>query len=157
MLESIRFLIVEDNANMATILRTMLQGLGCRDIKEARDVGHGLEIVMNSRPDIALVDFELEDMNGVEFVNFVRGAPDSVNPYLPIIMITAHSSRGVVGEALEAGVNEFLTKPISAKALYDRVYRIIEAPRMNIKVDNYRGPDRRRANLKLTRKDRRQN
>ena len=77
----------------------------------------------------------------------VRSGEDSPNPYVPIIMLTGHTELHRVCEARDAGVNEFLAKPISAKALYSRVASIIEFPRPFIRTKSYFGPCRRRRNL----------
>jgi DNA-binding response OmpR family regulator len=66
------------------------------------------------------------------------------NPYAPIIMLTGHSEKKRVVAARDAGVTEFLAKPISAKSLYQRVMNVVANPRPFIKTKNYFGPDRRR-------------
>ena len=74
----------------------------------------------------------------------VRTAPDSPNPFVPIIMLTAHSSLERVIQARDSGVNEFLTKPVTASGLYSRISTVIESPRQFVRASEYFGPDRRR-------------
>lgn len=74
----------------------------------------------------------------------LRGANDSANPYLPVIMITGHSERSRVIEARDAGVNEFVVKPLTARALLSRLDSVIMRPRPFIRCRTYFGPDRRR-------------
>ena len=64
----------------------------------------------------------------------------------PIIMLTGHSEKRRVIEARDTGVTEFLAKPISAKALYQRVLNVVANPRPFIKTKSYFGPCRRRNN-----------
>ena len=59
-------------------------------------------------------------------------------------MLTGHSEKARVVGARDAGVTEFLVKPISAKALYERIFNVIANPRPFIKTKTYFGPDRRR-------------
>jgi DNA-binding response OmpR family regulator len=59
-------------------------------------------------------------------------------------MLTGHSEKKRVVSARDAGVTEFLTKPISAKALYERILNVVAKPRPFIKTKTYFGPDRRR-------------
>jgi len=66
------------------------------------------------------------------------------NPYVPIIMLTGHSEKKRVIAARDAGVTEFLAKPISAKWLYQRVLNVVANPRPFIRTRSYFGPDRRR-------------
>jgi len=63
---------------------------------------------------------------------------------VPIIMLTGHSEKKRVISARDAGVTEFLAKPISAKSLYQRILNIVINPRPFIKSKGYFGPDRRR-------------
>ena len=74
----------------------------------------------------------------------IRQPGSSGNPYVPIIMLTGHSEKRRVTIARDAGVTEFLAKPISAKALYQRILTVVASPRPFIKTKTYFGPDRRR-------------
>ena len=59
-------------------------------------------------------------------------------------MLTGHSEKKRVVSARDAGITEFMAKPISAKALYQRILNVVANPRPFIKTKNYFGPDRRR-------------
>ncbi|MBP8072129.1 MAG: response regulator, partial [Brevundimonas sp.] len=96
--------------------------------------------------DLAIVDFNMFPLDGVEFTRLVRNSPDTANPYLPIIMMTGHSEKSRVYEARDAGVTEFVVKPITAKAILDRIQAVIFRPRPFVKTEGYFGPDRRRSN-----------
>ena len=89
----------------------------------------------------------MEPLDGLDFVRLVRTAKDSPNPYVPIIMLSGYTEYRRVTEARDAGINEFLAKPISARALYLRFASIIDNPRPFIRTKSYFGPDRRRQNL----------
>ena len=143
-LEALRILTVEDNAHMRVIVHTVLQGLGVRTIREARDGEHALSLLREQRFDIALVDFLMQPMDGVIFTRTIRSDPDSPNVYLPIIMMTGHSVRSRVCEARDAGVTEFVTKPLTARALALRINVVVHRPRPFVRTATYFGPDRRR-------------
>ena len=68
-------------------------------------------------------------LNGAELVRIVRSPGVFPMPDLPIIMLTAHGERWRIVEAAKLGVNEFLCKPVSAKALFDRLLSILLKPR----------------------------
>jgi len=74
----------------------------------------------------------------------IRQPESKGNPYAPIIMLTGHSEKRRVTVARDAGVTEFLAKPISAKGLYQRILNVVANPRPFIKTKTYFGPDRRR-------------
>jgi DNA-binding response OmpR family regulator len=75
----------------------------------------------------------------------IRQPGAHANPFVPIIMLTGHTERTRVTAARDAGITEFLAKPISAKGLYQRVFSVVAHPRPFIKTATYFGPDRRRS------------
>jgi len=143
-LQSLNILLVDDNQHMRAITSAILQSAGIRNIREVSDGAMALDVVRDHQIDLAIVDFNMFPLDGVEFTRLVRNSPDSANPYLPIIMMTGHSEKHRVVEARDAGVNEFVVKPITAKAVFDRIQAVIMRPRPYVKTDNYFGPDRRR-------------
>ena len=141
----LRFLIVDDNLHMRRILRTLLHGFGSRDVYEAEDGAAGLEAFTSHSPDIVIADWSMPIFDGVELTRMIRQPESSSNPYVPIILVTGYAEKRKVLEARDAGVTEFLVKPISAKGLYQRVLSIVVNPRPFIKTKTFFGPDRRRS------------
>jgi two-component system, chemotaxis family, chemotaxis protein CheY len=82
--------------------------------------------------------------DGLELVRMIRQPGANANPYVPIIMLTGHSEKNRVLRARDAGITEFLAKPISATALYERILTLVANPRPFIRTKTYFGPDRRR-------------
>ena len=140
----LRFLVIDDNAHMRRILRTLLHGFGAREVYEAEDGASGLEGFTHYLPDIIIVDWVLPIFDGLELAQMIRQPGANVNPYVPIIMLTGHSDKKRVMDARDAGITEFLTKPISPKSLYERIVNVIVRPRPFVKTKTYFGPDRRR-------------
>ncbi|NRG19563.1 response regulator [Rhizobiales bacterium] len=138
-LASLTFLLVEDSAYMRTILRTMLQGFGARRIVEAEDGASGLEAMERANPDILILDWVMPILDGADMVRMIR-SPQNPFAYIPIIMVTGHTERSRIIEARRLGVHELLSKPISAKALYQRVSSVIMHPRDFVKTPSYFGP-----------------
>ncbi|MDI1326821.1 MAG: response regulator [Brevundimonas sp.] len=143
-LSALKILVVDDNAHMRTITSAVLQSAGIRLVREAADGGAALEILRDYAADLVIVDFRMFPLDGVEFTRLVRNSPDTANPYLPIIMMTGHSEKSRICEARDAGVTEFVVKPITAKAILDRIQAVIFQPRPFVKTEDYFGPDRRR-------------
>jgi two-component system, chemotaxis family, chemotaxis protein CheY len=140
----LRFLIIDDNAHMRRILRTLLHGFGARHVYEAEDGASGLEAFTHYAPDIVLADWAMPIFDGLELAQMIRQPGVNSNPYAPIIMLTGHSDKQRVIAARDAGITEFMAKPISAKALYQRIINVVANPRPFIKTKSYFGPDRRR-------------
>jgi CheY-like chemotaxis protein len=140
----LRFLVIDDNAHMRRILRTLLHGFGARDVYEAEDGAAGLEAFTHYQPDIVLTDWAMPIFDGLELTQMIRQPGANANPYVPIIMLTGHSEKKRVVSARDAGVTEFMAKPISAKSLYQRILNVVANPRPFVKTKTYFGPDRRR-------------
>ena len=121
--------------------------LGVKNIRDASDAAEAFKELQHFHADVIICDWHMEPLDGLDFVRLVRTAKDSPNPYVPIIMLSGFTEYRRVTEARDAGVNEFLAKPISARALYQRFASIIENPRPFIRTRTYFGPDRRRQNL----------
>ncbi|MFC5372454.1 response regulator [Brevundimonas faecalis] len=143
-LQSLDILLADDNPNMRAIVCAMLKSIGVTRVREVDDGEAALKALAERPADMAIVDFKMAPMDGVAFTRAVRNAPDSPNPYLPIIMMTGHSDRRRVTEARDAGVTEFITKPVDPQALLGRVQAVILRPRSFIRSATYFGPDRRR-------------
>ena len=143
-LEALRLLVVDDNPHMRTIIQTLVQGLGVQEVRQASDGAHGLRLLREAPADIALVDLNMWPMDGTAFTRAVRNEPDSPDAYLPVIMMTGHVDRSRVEAARDAGVTEFLLKPLTLRALTERLEAVIHRPRPFVRAADYFGPDRRR-------------
>lgn len=143
-LESVSALVLDDNAHMRGLVRVILTSFGMRRIEEAQDAHEALGILAGGDLDIAFVDLKLGAIDGLAFCRHIRSHPESPNPYLPLVMITAYSERSRVLEAINAGVDEFLVKPVRAVDVANRINAVIERRRPFIQTGGYFGPDRRR-------------
>ena len=97
---------------------------GIKTFYDAPDGRTGLEAIMTLNPDVVILDWEMPDINGAEFMRVVRSPLTFPMPAVPIVMLTGHVERENVVEAVRLGVNEFLCKPVSARALYERIVAI---------------------------------
>lgn len=140
----IKVLLIDDSRHMRLIVKSILLALGCNQIREAGDAVLAFKEMQNFPSDLIIVDWQMEPLDGLEFVRLVRTAKDSNNPYIPIIMLTSFTEVRRVAEARDAGVNEFLAKPVSVQMLGKRIESIINNPRQFIRTKNYFGPCRRR-------------
>jgi CheY-like chemotaxis protein len=139
-LQQLRVLLVDDNAFMRTIVRGLLNNIGVKIVSEATDGIAALEMIRESPPDVVILDWEMPLLNGPELVRIVRSPGVFPTPDIPIIMLTAHGEHWRILESVKLGVNEFLCKPVSAKALFERLISIILKPRASVQLGDYYGP-----------------
>jgi DNA-binding response OmpR family regulator len=137
---SLKVLIVDDEHYMRKVVRTMLSAIGVKSVIEAEDGMSGLEAIKKHGPNIVIVDWEMPLIDGARFVRMVRSPMDFPVPDVPIIMLSGHGDRWRVIEAARVGAHEYLLKPVSTRALLDRIVTIITVPRPFISLDGYYGP-----------------
>jgi two-component system, chemotaxis family, chemotaxis protein CheY len=148
-LVALKVLIVDDEPAMRKVTHSLLQAIGIRTVYEANDGNSGLAAIRRLSPDVVIVDWEMPHPNGPEFVRMVRSPDTFPIPHVPIIMLTGHGERSRVVAAVNLGVNDFLVKPVSTKALLARLVSLIANPRRMVRIGDYYGPEPRRlSNLK---------
>lgn len=146
-LDNISILVVDDNAFTRQLSVNILRCFGARDLSEAGNGEDAKNHILSDKPDIVLTDWVMPPHNGIDLARWVRTGDGSPDPFLPIIMMTGYSDLERVAEARDAGVNEFLVKPMSPKNLMRRVQAVVEKPRSYIRHDAYFGPERRRREM----------
>lgn len=154
-LSQLTVIIADDNLNMMAMVRGILKAFGVRNIHSFADGKTAYEALSSAEADLAVVDWMMEPLNGIEFTEKVRLDSDSPNPFLPVIMLTGYTDRLRVFRARDAGVNKFMAKPISPKSLYARISAVIDRPRPFVRAETYFGPDRRRRVVEIQGEDRR--
>jgi two-component system chemotaxis response regulator CheY len=140
LIQQLHVLLVDDSPYIRTIVHGLLTQIGVRHVTEAVDGISALEKIREKAPDVILLDWEMPLLNGAELVRIVRSPGVFPTPDIPIIMLTGHGERWRILESIKLGVNEFLCKPVSAKALFDRLVSIVLKPRANVQLGRYYGP-----------------
>ena len=140
-----KVLVVDDEYYSRKVIRTLLLAVGMSKIFDAESGARGLEMIRMVVPDVVLVDWEMPNMDGAAFAKTVRNPGGFPYPNVPIIMLTGHSERWRVEEAMRLGVNEYLLKPVSSKMLCDRLVTTLTKPRSIVRVGKYYGPEPRPA------------
>jgi two-component system, chemotaxis family, chemotaxis protein CheY len=117
----VRALIVDDSRYIRETLMQMLRGhnLECTAVED----GHaGLECLSSGPYDVALVDWNMPAMSGLEMVRAVRSDP-KLNA-LKILMVTSEAESQIIEAALDAGANEYLMKPFDEDGLMQKLEMI---------------------------------
>lgn len=111
-------LYIEDNAANRLLVRRVLEAEGYT-VLEAADGPSGLEMVHNAPPDLILLDINLPEMDGYEFVSRLRKIPGLEET--PVIALTANVMKGDRERTLAAGCDGYIQKPIDVDALPQQV------------------------------------
>ena len=116
-LERLQVLLVEDNLNMRALLRSILNAFGISGIRDVQNGEQAINELAHYTPDIVITDWVMEPVDGIALSRFIRADDHSPDIFLPIIMVTGHTQEWRVLQARDAGVTEFLAKPITAGGL----------------------------------------
>ena len=154
-LENLMTLVLDDHAPMRRILMSLLRELGINRLHQSGNAEVALRGLHDIDPDLIITDALMEPMDGLEFTRKIREGDVGVDPFVPIIMVSGQAEMKYIIRARDAGITEFLAKPISARSVYMRICSVINTPRPFIRVDGFFGPDRRRNPAVLGGDDRR--
>jgi two-component system chemotaxis response regulator CheY len=112
-------LVIDDSRAMRMILKRVLTSSGF-DVVEAGDGQQALDVVnAGPVPDVALIDWNMPVMNGLEFVMAIRANPD--HRAMTLMMVTTESEHGQIVRALAAGAHEYVLKPFTNEAITDKL------------------------------------
>jgi CheY-like chemotaxis protein len=140
----LKVLVCDGSRHMRSLILGILLGFGIRRTREATDGSEALEILANWSADIILTELEMRPLDGIDFIRLLRGSEHLQSRFVPIVVLTAWSEKRNVVAARDAGINEFLAKPVTPAALLSRLNEVILRPRSFVRTKSYFGPDRRR-------------
>lgn len=121
-----RLLIVDDEIDMLRLLkRSLLQHLGC-ETETALSGEEALRLVKHKSFDLALVDIRMPGMDGIELLEHIK----QIDPWLTVVMMTAHGVIEVAVESIKKGAYDFITKPFDHSALIHLLQKALERSRL---------------------------
>lgn len=117
-------LVVDDTPANRRLYGTLLEKAGFT-IRTAEDGAEALELIEQQIPSLVLLDYMMPRMDGIEVLERLRASAKTEN--LPVVMLTASAEPDHIDRALEAGANDYITKPVNGKLLIARVKSMIRA------------------------------
>jgi len=153
-LHQLSVLVVEKHDTMRRILVGTLHAMGIRDIRQAKNPDDGFGLFCEAPADLVLTDWA-PGLDGIGLLLKIRADEASPDPFVPVIVVSAHTELRHIYQARDAGMTEFLGKPFKAKLIYSRICSIIERHRVFIRNRSFFGPDRRRRRIRFDGPDRR--
>ena len=148
-------LIVDANDFARSFTRNICRGFRFGEIVTAKDPVEALGYLKGKVIDIVLTEWAFRPVNGASFIRHVRASDGILNPYVPVIVLTACTELETVAQARDAGSTEFLTRPLVLGRLLARLTHALSAPRPFVRSATYFGPDRRRRQRPFDGPDRR--
>lgn len=143
-LGALSVLVIDDSDLMVRLISTVLNGLGITKRDRAYDGIEGWEKAIKTKPDLIIMDLSMPKCTGLMLTKRLRDPKQSPIPLVPIIMVSGHTEAVHVHDARDAGITEFLAKPITAERLYKRIVNVVNNPRAFVSASDFLGPDRRR-------------
>lgn len=116
---NLRALVIDDSRAIRRLIGNIMKELGW----EVTEAGQGLEALQQLEqhgcPDLILVDWNMPEMNGLEFIKAARALPEY--KYVPMMMVTTETEMERMAQAFIAGVNEYLMKPFDKTQLVEKL------------------------------------
>ena len=128
---SLHILVAEDNAVNRTLVMTLLKkrGHSVKAVENGREAVQAIQTAGARRFDIVVMDVQMPEMGGFEATQAIRAGERSSGQHLPIVALTAHAMQGDRARCLEAGMDDYLTKPIDVDELIATVESFGDEPR----------------------------
>lgn len=143
-LRKIDILVLEKHQLIRSLLKQVFHEFGVMDVQLHSCPSTAFQAFVEKPVDLVIADWT-PDLDGIGFLRRIRNHQQTPNPFVPVIMLTAYTELNRVCTARDAGMHEFLAKPVSAGTLYSRLCAVIERNRPFIRSLDFFGPDRRRS------------
>jgi CheY-like chemotaxis protein len=141
-LSKVHCLLADRDQFSRGLVAQMLRGFGMGTIRLAGDGAQARELILQDSPDICFIEGALPDISTAEVINWIRRQPPPLR-FIPIIVLTGYTQLKLISQARDSGANLVVRKPISPRALLDRLTWIANIQRPFIETSTFLGPDRR--------------
>ena len=121
-MSSVRVLLVEDDPVILRLLEVNFELEGY-DVLLAHDGAEGIDMARAQRPDLVISDIMMPNVSGIELVEALKG--DEATAGIPIILLSAKAQSADVRAGMEAGADDYITKPFEPLELVDRVQALL--------------------------------
>ncbi|ACG79781.1 chemotaxis protein [Phenylobacterium zucineum HLK1] len=136
-------LIVQNNQVELDLLGQVFIGFGVKAIRKYMSIPEADEVVKRVDFDLIVVDGDMPNGDGFEFVRRIRAEREGRNRLAPILLVAGHTPSSSVLRARDCGASFVVAKPITPKVLFDRMLWLVQDEREFVECDTYVGPDRR--------------
>jgi CheY-like chemotaxis protein len=142
-LENVTILVMDGSPHGLEILCQVLSGFGCKQLLRAGKIEEAQKFVEKTPVDLIVADPDVPGEDGYDFLRDLRRSKREPNCYVPIVLVTGHTSMSNVKRSRDIGANVIVAKPISSKIIFERIAWVSSDPRPFVETKMYVGPDRR--------------
>lgn len=135
-LKSAKILIVDDQEYNISLLERILSRAGFGQLYSTMDPYQIEKMLVEINPDIILLDLHMPGMDGLQALKLIR-EQTGINNYLPVLMLTADMTLEAKKEVLQAGVNDFLTKPYDRMEVILRINNLLKTRQLHIQLQQH--------------------
>lgn len=142
-LDHVTVVLIDDNPQALDILSSIVQGFGVKEQIRCGSALEATEIVKRRAVDLILVDCAMPDMDGYDFIRWLRHETPRPTRLTPVIMLTGHAAASGVNKSRDCGASFVVTKPLTPAILLQRIMWLATDEREFVESEGYTGPDRR--------------
>lgn len=136
-------LLVDDNPQALDIMGSVFQGFGVKQQIKCASAIEAVDVVKTTPLDLIVIDCSMPEMDGYDFVRWLRRSDLRPAAFTPTIMVTGHPAQSKVEKSRDCGASFVVSKPITPAVLLERMVWVAREDRPFIVCDAYAGPDRR--------------
>jgi len=140
-------LLIDDNPQALEVLASIFRGFGVLRQVKCGSAAEAQTILRSREIDLIVCDTVMPDMDGYDFVRWLRREGPEEARFTPVIMLTGHAARSTVESSRDCGANFIVSKPFTPEVLLQRIYWVAKDERAMVRSDTYVGPDRRFRNI----------
>lgn len=140
-------LLADGNPTALEALTGMVRGFGVRKQFKCKSGAEAMHVVKTQELDLIIMDSMMPDMDGYDFIRWLRREAQPEAQFTPVIMLSGHAARSTVEKSRDSGSNFVIAKPFTPELLLQRIFWVAKDERQMVKAENYVGPDRRFKNL----------
>ena len=131
-LTAMNAMVLDDETSMQQILKGMLRRCGVKAIESCGDGAEAFERMRWFRPDIIFVDWEMEPIDGGDFMRLIRSDSRYHQQRIGLFVVTGFADEKRVTQAIDAGADDFIAKPLSVTSMKSKVFRYIDRRRPDL-------------------------
>ena len=146
-LEHISVLLIDDNLQALDILSSVVQGFGVKEQIRSSSAVEATDVIRKRLVDLILVDCAMPEMDGYDFIRWLRREAPTQARQTPVIMLTGHAAASKVHKSRDCGASFVVTKPLTPAVLLQRIVWLSTDEREFIQSETDVGPDRRVRNM----------